>query len=464
MDTPRPFVVTPPDSAWLRMESPTNPMTITGIFGVEGRLSLDDLRAFVGDRHVRFDRFRMRVEGAGSSRPRWVPDDFDLDRHVFEADLPAPGGKAGLAALVSDLMSEPLSFAHSPWTFHLVHDVDHGDGTVGSAVVVRIHHVIGDGIALMHVMIHAVDEYYAADAPTVRPPRPPKPPVGTRIARTLKGAGAETADLILHPSHLGSRLKGVGGATASLGHLLAMRPDSDTVFKGDASIDKRAAWTDPISLDLVKGIGEAMDAKINDVVMSSAAGALRRYLSENGERVDDVTIRVAAPFNVRPLERAHELGNSFGLVFVALPVGEPTATGRLRITKERMDAVKTSKEPAVVFGILQSIGRAPMWVHRQVVDMFAQKATGVLTNVPGPQETLHIMGAPIRTIMFWVPQAGDIGLGISVISLDGSLRVGVTTDAAYVADPGLLAQAFADEIAALAEEFGVRVPTDQSGS
>ncbi|WP_412063132.1 wax ester/triacylglycerol synthase family O-acyltransferase [Rubrivirga sp. IMCC45206] len=460
MDTPRPFVVTPPDSAWLRMESPTNPMTITGIFGVEGRLSLDDLRAFVGDRLVRFDRFRMRIEGAGSSRPRWVPDDFDLDRHVFEADLPAPGGKAGLQTLVSRLMSEPLSFAHSPWTFHLVHDVDHGDGTVGSAVVVRIHHVIGDGIALMHVMIHAVDEYFADDAPAVRPRKRAKPALGARVAQTLKGAGAETADLLLHPSHLGRRLKGVGGITASLGHLLAMRPDSETVFKGHASIDKRAAWTDPIPLDLLKGIGEAMDAKVNDVVMATAAGALRRFLAEAGESVDDVTVRVAAPFNVRPLDRAHELGNSFGLVFVALPIGEPTAAGRLRVTKERMDAVKRSKEPAVVFGILQSIGRAPMWVHRQVVNIFEQKASGVLTNVPGPQETLHIMGAPIRTIMFWVPQAGDIGMGISVISLDGSIRVGVTTDAAYVAEPARLAQAFADEIAALADEFGVPVPSE----
>lgn len=449
---PRPFPVSPPDSAWLRMEDPTNPMTITGVIGFGAELPMDDLRRFVQERLIRFDRFRMRIEGVGSARPRWVPDaGFDIDHHVAAAELPEPGGKAGLEALVSELMSEPLSFAHSPWTFHLVHDVDHGDGTVGSAIVVRLHHVIGDGLAMMHVLIHAVDEYFDPETPTAR--RPPRERAG--IATTLKNAGAETAELLTRPSHLGGRLKALGGGVASLTHLLAMRPDSDTAVKGATSSRKRAAWTDPIPLDAIKAIGKALDAKVNDVLMSSAAGALRRYLVERGEPVEGVTVRVATPFNVRPLERAHELGNSFGLVFVALPVGEATARDRLRVTKARMDDVKNSYEPAVVYGILQTIGRAPMWAHRFVVDLFQQKASGVLTNVPGPQEPLHILGAPITTLMFWVPQAGEIGLGISLLSLDGSVRVGVTSDAAIVEDPGVLAQAFADEFAALAEEFGV---------
>ena len=120
-----------------------------------------------------------------------------------------------------------------------------------------------------------------------------------------------------------------------------------------------------------------------------------------------------------------------------------------------MDAVKRSAEPAVVFGILQSIGRAPMWVHRMVVKMFSEKASGVLTNVPGPTEPVHVVGAPVTTLMFWVPQAGDIGLGLSLLSLNGTVRVGVTTDAAFVADPSVLADAFEAEFAALADEFGV---------
>ncbi|WP_420453933.1 wax ester/triacylglycerol synthase family O-acyltransferase [Rubrivirga sp.] len=435
MDAPRPFPVSPPDSAWLRMEDPTNPMTITGVIGLGAELPLDALRRFVSERLVRFDRFRMRIEGVGSSRPRWVADErFDLGHHVTEASLPAPGGKEGLEALVSELMSTPLSFAHSPWTFHLVHDVDHGDGTRGSAVVVRVHHVIGDGIALMHVLIHAVDEYADSEGST---------DTASPAAETRPSSPKQA-----------SPWRRAGGGVASLGHLLTMRPDSDTVFKGRTSPVKRAAWTGPIPLDTVRAIGEAMGAKINDVLMSSAAGAIRRYLLALGEPVEGVTVRMATPFNVRPLARAHELGNSFGLVFVALPVGEATADARLRVTKERMDAVKQTEEPAVVYAILQTIGRAPMWAHRFVVDLFQQKASGVLTNVPGPQEPLHIEGAPITTLMFWVPQAGDIGLGISILSLDGTVRVGITSDAALVEDPAVLAQAFEEEFAALREAFG----------
>ncbi len=452
---PQPFPVSSPDAAWLRMESPTNPMTITGVMGFGTRLEMADLRRFVAERLVRFDRFAMRIDGVATARPRWVPDErFDLDRHVFEVPLPSPGGKAGLEVLVSDLMSRPLSFAHSPWTIHLVHDVDDGHGAMGSALVVRLHHVIGDGIALMHVLIHAVDEYVGENAPVHRR-RQPKASLSKRLRTTLKNAGGETADLLTSPSHLGSRLKAAGSGTAALAGLLAMRPDSDTVFKGTTSPVKRAAWTEPIALDDVKAIGRALDAKANDVLMSAAGGAIRRYFQHIGQPVDDVTVRVASPFNVRPLDRAHELGNSFALVFVELPVSEPTARGRLHAMKATMDAAKDSAEPAVVFAILQAIGRAPGWMHRLVVKMFSEKASGVMTNVPGPQETLHLMGAPITTVMFWVPQAGDIGLGLSIISLDGTVRVGVATDAAYIADPDAIARAFEEEFAALAAEFNV---------
>ena len=454
-----PFAVSSPDAAWLRMESPTNPMTITGIMGFGSRLEMADLRRFVDERLVRFDRFAMRIDGVGTARPQWVPDErFDLNHHLFEAELPAPGGKAELEELVSELMSRPLSFAHSPWTIHLVHDVDDGHGVMGSALVVRLHHVIGDGLALMHVLINAVDEYFDADAPAGRR-RQPKGKLSKRIGKTLKNAGGETADLLTKPAHLGGRLKAAGSGTAALAGLLAMRPDSDTIFKGSTSPVKRAAWTEPFALDAVKAIGDALDAKVNDVLMSAAGGAIRRYFQQTGQPTDAVTIRVAAPFNVRPLDRAHELGNSFALVFVELPVGEPTARGRLHAMKATMDAAKGSAEPAVVFAILQAIGKAPAWAHRMVVKMFSEKASGVMTNVPGPQETLHLMGAPITTLMFWVPQAGDIGLGLSILSLDGAVRVGVATDAAYVGDPGAIARAFETEFAALAAEFGVTTET-----
>ena len=446
----RPFPMSPADVAWLRMENPANPMTITGVLGLGTRLSLDDAKRWVSERLAVFNRFTMRIDGVASSRPRWVSDpDFDIDNHVLEITLPEPGGQAGLEALVSELMSTPLSFARSPWTFHLVHDVDDGHGNLGSALIGRLHHVIGDGIALMHVLLSAADEYFDADEVAGPTPRKPRPPLRARVARTAKGALGETVDLVTHPRQLVERLSTTGAVAKALAGLLAMSPDSDTVFKGEATRTKRAAWTAPFDLDDVKAAGTALDAKVNDVLLAVAAGALRRYLVAEGEPVEDVEVRAAVPFNVRPLERAHELGNSFGLVFLLLPVSVDGTRERVEELKRRMLDIKGSAEPMVTYGILQSIGRAPMWAHRRVVKMFSEKASAVMTNVPGPQEPLHIVGAPIETLMFWVPQAGDIGLGLSILSLNGTVRVGIGADDSTVPNPKRLSDAFEAEFAAL---------------
>lgn len=441
--------MSPADAAWLRMEQPTNPMTITGVLGFDGPMTVEALRRFMKDRVVPFDRFRMRID-TQARRARWVPDErFRISEHVVETELPAPGGKAGLQQLVSRLMSEPMDLTRTPWTMHLVHNVE-GDR---SAAIIRLHHTIGDGIALMHVLISASDEYFDPASLPGRREKAPKRSVTARLAKTATAAIGETVDLLRHPTHLVRRLSAAGAVAKALGLLLAMRPDSKTVFKGHATPDKRAAWTDAIPLDRIKAIGLATDAKVNDVLMAAAAGALRAYLLELGEPVHDVEVRVATPFNVRPLDRAHELGNSFGLAFVALPLADEAPEARLREVQRRMDAVKGSAEPAVVYGILQSIGAAPRWAHQQVVDLFSQKASAVLTNVPGPTEPIHAEGVGVDTLMFWVPQAGDIGLGISILSLAGTVRVGICSDAAYVPEPARLADAFADEFQRLADQF-----------
>ncbi len=451
---PAPFSVSPADAAWLRMEEPSNPMTITGVIAFGTRMTRERAEAMLMERFVPFNRFRMRIDNPASPRAKWVPDEaFDLDDHLTEIELPAPGGYRGMEALVSDLMSQPLSFEHSPWSFHLVHDID--DETV-SAFVIRLHHVIGDGLGLMPVLLSMCDERFdpaLIPGSPEAPARPPKKPLAKRAARTARGAAQETRDLLTDPRHLWKRLKSVGGSVGSLGHLLVMPKDSETVFKGEASPRKRAAWTRAIPLPTIKAIGEATDSKINDVLMATAAGAMRRYLIARGESVRGVEVRVAVPFNVRRPDRPYDMGNAFSLVFVALPVGTIDPLERLRLLKERMNTLKDSQQPAVVYGILQSIGKAPSWGHQFVVDMFASKASAVVTNVPGPTEELHMMGAPVRELMFWVPQAGDIGLGLSILSYNDAVRVGVAVDEAYASDPRPLVEAFEMEFAELAAQY-----------
>lgn len=444
---PRAFRMSAADVAWLRMEEPTNPMTITGVLRFNGHMPRGVMAQVLRERILPFNRFRMSIDDPDGSSPRWVPEPgFSLDRHLLEAAVPKPGGHDGLEVLVSRLMSTPLPLTHSPWQMHLVHGVE-GDH---SALVVRLHHCIADGIALMHVLFSAADEY---DAPLKLPEsKKTPPPLWRRVARTAIGAVAETTDLLTHPRRLAGRTAKTGRVLGALGGLLTMPPDSPTVLKSATTPQKRAAWTPPISLDTVKEVARSTDAKVNDVLLAVAAGALRRHLESRKQPTDNVEVRAAVPFNVRPLNRSHELGNAFALVFLLLPVSEPNLHRRLALLKKRMDAVKASEEPAAVYGILQSIGMAPHWAHQFVVNLFSQKASAVMTNVPGPPQRLHFRGVPLHEIMFWVPQAGDIGLGLSILSYAGMVRVGIAADAA-IGDPAAIARAFEMEFADLTARY-----------
>lgn len=434
----------PADVAWLRMERPTNPMSITGLMTTATPMDRATLTRLIGERLLPFRRFRQYVEDPTGARPTWVDDPaFSLDRHLVPFALPAPGDQPTLERAVSTLMSTPLRFDVPPWEIH--HVERYGEG---SALIIRLHHCIGDGLAMMHVLLSIADESFdAARIPSgARAPAP----LGARIGRTLAGAGRETVDLLTHPVRLAGRAAQGGRGVGALAALLAMRPDSTTLFKGSATRQKRAAWTRAFDLDVIKAVARAQEAKVNDVLLAAAAGALRRYLAARGTATDGIELRAAVPFNIRPPDRAFELGNRFALVFLRLPVGMESPRARLAALKERMDAIKRSAEPAVVFGILQSIGRAPKWAHRLVVKMFSEKCSAVMTNVPGPTEPLHLLGHRIDALMFWVPQAGDIGLGLSILSFDGRVRVGVASDAGRVDDPDALTAAFEAEFDALA--------------
>jgi len=185
---------------------------------------------------------------------------------------------------------------------------------------------------------------------------------------------------------------------------------------------------------------------INDVLVSAAAGALRRYLLERGEDVSDLEIRVAVPVNMRPLDEAIKLGNQFGLVFLALPLGITDAEDRLAEVKRRMDDIKASVQPAVALGVLTALGYAPGALQPLAVQFFGSKASAVLTNVPGPREQLYLAGKRLKKAMFWVPQSGRLGLGISILSYNGEVMVGVASDTGLVPDPERIVAGFKSDL------------------
>ena len=153
-------------------------------------------------------------------------------------------------------------------------------------------------------------------------------------------------------------------------------------------------------------------------------------------------MRAVLPVNLRTLESALELGNEFGIVFLGLPLHIPDPLIRLAAVKQRMDAIKNSPEAVVFFGILGLAGASPEQLEDQLVNIFESKATIVLTNVPGPQMPVYLAGQRIPDAMFWVPQAGHLGLGISILSYDGHVNLGVISDAGLIPDPETITARF----------------------
>ena len=134
------------------------------------------------------------------------------------------------------------------------------------------------------------------------------------------------------------------------------------------------------------------------------------------------------PVNLRPLEKAYKLGNRFGLVFLDLPIGIDNPIERLYAVRANMQALKGSYQPVLALGMLAAMGAGPKVLQEQLLALLARNATAVMTNVPGPQQPLFLAGASIDSLMFWVPQSGDIGIGVSILSYDGAVQFGVISD------------------------------------
>ncbi|HSS93829.1 MAG TPA: wax ester/triacylglycerol synthase family O-acyltransferase [Candidatus Dormibacteraeota bacterium] len=437
------------DAAWLGMEDPTNLMMVTGVLALEGPVDIKRLRLVLDRRLQPFRRFHQRVVRPRSrgGMPHWEDDEhFEIENHLSHVALPAPADDTALREMVSDLMGTPLDFTKPLWHMHVI------DGYKGGSVVLaRIHHSIADGIALVRVMLSLTDE-----TPNAKLPRAAamKPAAGFRlpldwlpavIGRGLAGG----QDLIANPQKaLDIARIGAHGAYR-LGRMVVLPPDPKTVFKGKLGRRKRAAWSDPVPLDDFKAIGKAFDATVNDVLVAAATGALRRYLVKRGRPTAGIAIRASVPVNLRPPTEAHKMGNAFGLVFLTLPIGIADPARRIRAIKKEMDELKGSPEALVAFGVLSLMGAAPVEVEQLGLRFFGSKASAVLTNVPGPRRPLYLGGRKIDKIMFWVPQSGRMGLGISILSYAGGVMLGVATDAGLVPDPERIVESFKVEFEAL---------------
>ena len=449
------------DTAWLRMDNDVNLMMIVGVWLLTPKLGYDALCRRIEDKLLKYPRFRQVVvrDAAGA---HWHDDDsFAIGHHVVRDKLVVGRGqseRAALQARAGELASTPLDPDRPLWQFHLIERYDGG-----SALIARVHHCIGDGIALISVMMTITD---GGNDPPGRKKRvadesgdgsdwlseavlKPLGGLSAKAAGLLEAGIARSLELLANPQQglLGSLDNARLGARVmkDVAAMALMPDDSPTLLKGKPSGVKRVAWGEPISLDQVKAIGKALGCSINDVLLACVSGAIGAWLTEMGDAPAGKEIRAMVPVNLRPLDQAWQLGNRFGLAPLVLPVGIASPLERVYAVRARMNELKASYQPMLAFAVLAVAGQSPKPVQDMILGLFAKKSTAVMTNVPGPAVPLTFCGSTLRQTMFWVPASGDIGVGVSILSYGGGVQFGLITDDALCADPQAIVDRFEPE-------------------
>jgi WS/DGAT/MGAT family acyltransferase len=463
MTTPNHERMSGVDTAWLRMDGAGNSMMIVGVSATATPIRRAQFRRMIEQRFLCFPRFRHRAvaDAIGAS---WVEDtDFDLDAHFKCVALPGRAGKAELQALAARLASTALDPHRPMWQFHLVEKY-----LGGSAWVTRVHHCYADGIAMTHVLL-SMTEQDAGPALAGHPqaglrkgPRKAQPDAQPGLGwigrftqpggDILEHALAEGARLleggihrVFHPDNAATAAAQAGGMIGEFARVLTLADDPDTPLRGRLSGSKKVAWADPIPLQEVKTVGKALGCTINDVLMSTVAGALGSYLREEGFDTDGLVLRASVPVNLRAAEEPLTLGNKFGLVFVDMAVGTRNPLQRLFAMHDTMSSLKGSMQPPMTLMVIGLVGLLPSALQAPVVDLFSRKGSAVVSNVPGPQAPLYMCGQRVSEMYFWVPQSGTIGVGISILSYAGKVYFGMISDRSLVKEPGAVVDRIAPE-------------------
>lgn len=417
------------DAIWLQ-DSPANPMVINAVV-ITDHLDCRTLRTAFRRRILegpdagRFQRLLCRPRRRGH-RWYWEPDpDFGLDRHIVAARARGRQGPEAIQDFVGREAGKWLDREHPLWAIQVVQGLEK-DRTV---VLVRIHHSIGDGAALLGLLLALVDEAPVTGGRSRRPA--PAPSGGGGLGRLLQTA---TLPLAL-PGILLRRVTWARDRSAIHGPVL--------------SGAKRVAWTRPLDLAVVKRVKRRVGATVNDLLMASVSGAFCQYLESQGHPVPSRFL-VSMPVNMRPPGQAPGCNNRFAPVPLALPAGTGPRARRILDVKASLDRLKCSAVPMVIYQLQRALLTwLPQRASRFLIDFLANKCTAVVTNVRGPSGELTLVGRRVRSIIFWVPQRARIGVGVSILSFAGKVQVGVIADAALVPDPAALAEAFEKEFEAL---------------
>lgn len=483
--------IPPGDLTWLHMDRPNNLMYMHGVLWLKQTPDWDAVERVMQERIVeRFPVFRRRATEVDGT---WVWEDVpdfsftDQRRHVT---LSADGGVTEAQEYISSRFSDQLDPNRPLWEVDFIDGVPSIDGTgSGAMVMARFHHGMADGVRLVQVLLSLLDPLSDDAVPAaVGLRRKRRGPAGNamravrqvtdgsvdlvagmgstltrapgRVTRARPRVVVDSVRRLRRPERVVDAVTGVASEDnklantwRSVGRLTLSRRSPDTVWSGTVGVEKKVSWISGIPLHTVRDIGRAHQVTINDVLLSAVSLGLTDYLESKGETaVDQLSFLI--PVSLKPIDAnlPEELGNHFALVLLPMPLGISDESRLLRELRVRMNRIKNSAEPVLVYGVQRVIAETPSAVSVRLTNLVANKAVGLLTNVPGPRAPMALAGTEVTHILGWVPTSGDQPLGLCIFSYNGMVNIGIATDAGLIGDPELLAQAIEAAIYRLAAE------------
>ena len=433
--------LSPADRSSLAAEHGAVNMAVGGllVFDPEPALTRSMVTRRIGERIHLVPRLRQRLAETplGLASPMWTDDTgFDLDWHIRQASLPAPGDDAELGALLGREFSHRLDRSRPLWEATFI------EGLAGGrkGLLVKVHHALVDGMAALAMAAVILDpgEEPLDVAPPDRAWSPRRYDVGRHVVRMAGQPLALAPKLMMEgvqraldpdPRRAAADMR---NATEVALELARARPQAPmTPLNRPISPNRRYAVAH-LELATIKAVGRSAGGTVNDVILATVAGMVGRYLEDAGPAASDDRLPVAlVPVSVREPDAGGELGNRISTVFVDLPVDESDLGSRVAAIAAQTRELKDSAAVRAGALMVGAAGWAPPLVSGMLSRaMGAVRAFNlVVSNIPGPQQRFHLDRVPLREIYPVVPlNPANQGLSVGILSYDGQVCFGVLAD------------------------------------
>jgi diacylglycerol O-acyltransferase / wax synthase len=455
------------DSSFLHLEDESSHMHVASVLLFEGSPpDYEDLVTAIEGRLHLVPRYRQRLAFVplGQGRPKWVDDPhLNLHYHVRHTALPHPGAEDQLRALAGRVFAQPLDRDKPLWEIWLVEGLERDR----FALLSKTHHALVDGIAGVDLMTVLFD---TQPEPKVPPPRDDRflpRPMPSR-AQLLGEALVERATVPMEmvrtvraifraPRQIASNvIQGLAGLGALTWAGLTSVPPSP--YNRPIGPHRRYAWS-RASLPDFKAVKNELGGTVNDVVLTVVSGALGRHLRRRGQDTDGLELQAMVPVSVRDEAGRGETGNEVAAIMAPLPVWCQEPTARYEVIHRAMRDLKSGAQALGAKVLTDLSGFAPPTIMSVASRLIMRRRVFnvVVTNVPGPQFPLYLLGREMQDFFPMVPLAKNQALGVAIMSYNGRLNLGLLGDFDVLHDLDDLAGDLDASIVELAEAAGVEV-------